>query len=291
MPVASDVKDQQEQREEEVGHQVDASVGDQPATAEEPVTAALKWYEIVDLPEVGFKAFCRLPNDYQHKDIREKAMAAKARRIRQLKSADSDAFEVLEADLDRIHDTEGAVDNIAHELVMEQFPQDRQQAWLDVADEEEYANLQQDQERFRELEAMDEDKRPGDEWQELVDHLSGFSRKVDARLQEIQKPRLESLVNLGLDGLIERLREKRIQADAARVFMDTYSFWQMFTGTLAVPEGFDPEHIDFDTMPRQKLFKKPEDLREADPYVVSHLQGVFDGLEGALTVMASEGNS
>lgn len=291
MPVAQDEKQDTTQDAEIASAQVETAVGDSPATSEQPVTEALKWYEVVDYPNVGFKAFCRLPNDYQHKDIREKAMAAKARRIRQLKHPDTDAYEILEADLQQIYHAEGALDTIAHELVMEQFMGDRQQAWLDVAEEEEFSNLHQDQERFRELEAMDEDERPEDEYNELIEHLAKFSRQVQARVEEAQKPRLESYKNLGLDGLIERLREKRTQAEAARVFMDTYTFWQIFTGTLKIPEGFDPENITHETMPRQKLFTSPEEMREFDPYVISRLQEVFERLEGAVTLMASEGNS
>src|SRR5262245_8571172 len=42
-----------------------------------------------------FHAWCRLPNQFQHQDIRERALAAKARRIRQLRDPATDGYDVL----------------------------------------------------------------------------------------------------------------------------------------------------------------------------------------------------
>jgi hypothetical protein len=46
-----------------------------------------------------FHAWCRLPNQLQHEDIRERALAAKARRIRQMRDPEADAHEILELDM------------------------------------------------------------------------------------------------------------------------------------------------------------------------------------------------
>src|SRR4051812_16496422 len=56
--------------------------------------------------EDHFHAFCRLPNQFQHRDVVEKATAAKARRIRLLNDRESDAFEVLDSTMRMISATE-----------------------------------------------------------------------------------------------------------------------------------------------------------------------------------------
>jgi hypothetical protein len=64
-----------------------------------------------------FHAWCRLPNQLQHEDIRERALAAKARRIRQLRDPECDAYQILESDMSellRIGDEGLIVDELAN---------------------------------------------------------------------------------------------------------------------------------------------------------------------------------
>jgi hypothetical protein len=276
--------------EDTAAHEVATTVGDTPAAAETSAVRAIRWFDIVEVPEVGFQAFCRLPNDFQHRDIREKAMAAKARRIRQLKHPDSDANVVLESEIDQIATHPDAEELLIGELLAERFYSDRDEARLDVEEREDFEHIGQDRERWRTLEAMPEEERPAEEWRELTEHISEYVVAVDNRLSEIQKPQREALIGLGVNGMADKVRERRIEAEARRSFKEVYDFWQMYAGTLVVPDDFDPDNITAATTPRERYFKSEESLREADPMIVSKLQGAFDLLEGGMSTLTA-GNS
>jgi len=244
----------------------------------------------VEVPQAGFRAFVRLPNDYQHKDIREKAMAAKARRIRALRNVSTDAWEVMEFELTTASEAEGAAENFAHELLLKDLDRDRYEAIQTLNEREEFAHIRQDQERFRELQRMTEDERPAEEWKELVEHLAGYAREIEQEIEEMWKPRKEALLGLGLDGLLEKVRERRIDDEGRRAFRDTYTFWQTYVGTLEIPEGFDPKNITPETMPRKRLFKDESELRDIDPLIGTELAMAFELLESSLATLTA-GNS
>lgn len=283
--------------EDEVATAVDLTVGDTPAAAHTQTADAVRWFEIVEVPEVGFRAFVRLPNDFQHKDIREKGMAAKARRIRQLKMPETDAYEVLEAELDALAAAPEAHADMVAELVQRNYWRDRERARMEVEEDERFETIRQDQERFRDMQELDPDDRPEDEWQELVQHLGEHAQAVEQRLDEMQKPQREALEGQGIDDLVDQLRASRIDNESRRAFMDTYSFWQMFTGTFTVPEDFDPHNPGVNpknpgvSMPRQRYFKSEDEFRDADPMVVLRLSEAFQRLEGNIGAIASAGNS
>lgn len=277
--------------EEVIAAEVETAIGDSPAAAEVPITQAVKWFEVLEVPEVGFKAFCRLPNDFQHRDIREKAMAAKARRTRALKDQGTDAYEVLEGSLEEILAGEDPQGVMVAEITAKAFYEERGEAEADVREGEDYEHFSQDQERFRELIAVEPEDRSEDEWSTLVKHLAAYSKAVDDRMEELMQPRIEALKKLDLDVLVGKVRDQRIANDSGRVFMETYSFWQMYAGTLKIPEGFDPENITKETTPRQRYFDSERALREeADPLLVSRLTETFEALENGLNSLAS-GNS
>lgn len=286
----ADRTDGTEAREADVTAQVATAIGDSAPAVETQATQALKWFEVVEIPEIGFRAFCRLPNDFQHKDIREKAMAAKARRKRALRHPGTDAYDMLEGDIEAIAEVTQARENIIEEILQTDYWKDREEAIQDVREEDEFELIVQDQERYRSMEAMEPDERPGDEWTELLDHLTKYSEAIVNRIDEAMKPRRIALMDLDLDVLLDRVRTNRINADISRAFMDAYSFWQIYAGTLEIPEDFDPENITADTMPRKRYFDDETALRESDPVIVERLSATFDGLENNLSSLTS-GNS
>lgn len=277
-------------QEQEVADDVAMAVGDSPPAATVTPKESLRWFEVVEVPEAGFRCFVRLPNDFQHKDIREKAMAAKARRVRALKNPSTDSFEVLEFELEAVAQSEGAVDNLVHELLLERVDRDRYEAIQEVNQEEEWEHVRQDQERFRSMQSMTSDERSEEEWQTLINHLAKYAQAIEDKTTEIQAPRRQALEALGLDGLLEKVRERRIDAEGRRVFNDTYSFWQIYSGALKLPEGFDPDNVTMETMPRERIFATEQELRECDALIATNIQLAFEALEGALSSMTA-GNS
>jgi hypothetical protein len=276
--------------EEVVELQVSTDVGDSPPAGATQGVEAIQWFQVVRVETVGFEAFVRLPNDYQHRDIREKALAAKGRRIRQLKHPETDANVVLESELDAVAEGEGGKEAIIGELLAETYYRDRDDAALDVQEDEKWENIRQDQERWSTLSTTSVDDRSADEWRELTEHIAAYAKAIEERLDAIQKPRRELLEALDLNELVDKARDRRIEAESRRVFNDTYSFFQTYFCTLKLPEGFDPERITPDTMPRQRYFSSEQDLREYDSRVVAELREAFDVLENALANL-TVGNS
>jgi hypothetical protein len=124
----------------------------------------------------------------------------------------------------------------------------------------------------------------------VVEHLAKYAREIQAEVDKMQAPRKATLSAMDISELIDKVRERRIDAEGRRAFNDTYSFWQTYVGTLEIPDDFDPDHITRVTMPRVRVFKEESELREVDPLIGVRLAEAFETLEGAL-VSLTAGNS
>lgn len=230
-----------------------------------------------------FHAFIRLPNQLQHQDIREKALAAKARRIRVLRDPEADASAVLEGDLYEIERT-GDVDAIVEELVQKNWWRDHMTAMNEVEDTEEFATMPKDRERYAELEALPEDKRPEDEWRDLLKRITAFGDKVEARRKELQEPQREALKGKSMGDLITILRDDRINAEASAIFMQTYNRWEWYVGTWRVPKA-DEEQVaaiergELGPKPTERYWPNIEAMEESEPEVIEAVNTAFTELE------------
>jgi hypothetical protein len=196
-----------------------------------------------------FHAWCRLPNQFQHREIREKALAAKARKIRQLRDPETDASAILEEDLDGLaRQGDDAKPVLVEELVGNEWWQDYMDAARDVQELEEgvdedddpirpFERVERDQARFDDLAAMPEDQRPNDEFDELGRHLTRYAGLVKERQDELVKPKREALMARDVNALIDMVRDQRIYAMATDEFMHVYSSWSWLVGTLNQPGG------------------------------------------------------
>lgn len=223
-----------------------------------------------------FHAFCRLPNQFQHSDIREKANGAKARRQRQMRTEGMDSHDILEADLDDIRRSVELSEDpsvLVDEIVQKTWWKDHQRAQAEVDEREEFETIQKDFERARELEAMPEDQRPAEEFEELRQHTTKYMDAVTAKRDEIQKPQRDALMSRETDELIEMVRKDRIEQEGSNSFMETYSKWEWYLGTLKpVEEG----------SPSVRVFESIEHLEGAAPEVVDALDRTFTMLERAM---------
>src|SRR3954465_4912909 len=78
-----------------------------------------------------FHAWCRLPNQLQHQEIRERALAAKARRIRQLRDPESDAAQILASDMDELRRV-ASHEDLVDELVRKDWWKRQMEAMGDI---------------------------------------------------------------------------------------------------------------------------------------------------------------
>jgi hypothetical protein len=178
-----------------------------------------------------FHAWIRLPNPFQQEDIRAKALAAQARRLRELRDPESDAAVVLDHMLQLVADRREAV---VDELLASDRSTDFLQAQRDVDAREEFEHIAQDREEHERLAVVQnelpEEQRSA-EFKALDAHLAHYLDARAKRLEEIQAPRRSELDEQPLDVLVGRLRTKRVDEAAWQAFMETYNPWTWFVGT------------------------------------------------------------
>jgi hypothetical protein len=235
-----------------------------------------------------FHSWCRLPNPFQQESIREKALAAKARKMRQLRDPGTDVYEILEAEMDqlrRIADSEASKEILVDDLLQQSYWKDHLTAVRETNEEEAFSSIREDANRFQHLHSLPEDQRPKDEYEELERHIAEYDKKVGARREEIQKPQREALMSQEPDALIKQIRDTRIDSEGNDDFMRVYNQWQIFIGTL---RPRDPEK----GLPNERVFGSVEHLRDsAPPEVVQALQDAFQEMETALGARGAVGNS
>lgn len=232
-----------------------------------------------------FHAFCRLPNKFQHKDIRDKALAAKSRKARGMRDPKSDLHDVLEGELDELR--AAADDILVDEILSQDWAQDYLEAVRDIEEKDEYEGIEQDRERFAELAKefgdMDEDEW-SDEFAELKRHVAEYVDEISKQVDENRKPKREALLAKGKDGLVEMLRGQHIELAADREFTHVYAEWTWFVGTLKVQP--DPTF----KRPHARYFETRQDMEAESPEVIDLLKETYEALELALQ-RGSRGNS
>lgn len=218
-----------------------------------------------------FHAWLRLPNQIQHQDIRERALAAKARRLRQMRDPDTDAYAILEADMDDLLRA-GDRDALVAELVDRDWWKRQIEASGNVEEREEFKTIDRDRERMLELLAKPENERPADEFSELERHMEVYSEAVAAEREQLDAPLRQSLEALETYELVNQIRENRIAEEAQATFMDVYHKWQWLAGTYSTA----------DPISRKRKFASMDELEELAPEVIDALRDVTRDLETAL---------
>jgi hypothetical protein len=226
-----------------------------------------------------FHAWCRLPNQLQHRELREKGLAAKARRTRLLRDPESDAFAILEEELDQLARLgDEAKASIVDEILAKTWWRDYQEAVADVretegeADEDGepgklYEHIEDDQQRFLELSEMAPEDRSEDEYESLRRHLTTYNDLVDERARAIAQPARTTLEALDINALVDKVRDDRIESSSMETFLHTYNIREWALCTLR--SKVRPE----------RLFPSVEALEQAAPEVIAEIGRVFTDLE------------
>lgn len=219
-----------------------------------------------------FHTWCRLPNELQVRDIREKAKAAKARRARQLRDPQSDSCQILDDELDELlRIGESGRNQLIEELLSKTWFSDYMEAVGDVQEEERdgeklYATVEEDDKRFKELAALDPEQRPQEEYDELDRHLNEYTAKVESVLRTLQEPRRESMTGMELEQVVEMLREDRITQASMDEFNVTYATWEWYLCSYLTPNG-------------RRRFESYDDMHLAAPEVIEGLKATYNDLE------------
>lgn len=232
-----------------------------------------------------FHAWVRLPNPYQHEDIRKKANAAKARRLRELRDPESDASVILEEDLATLRD-ETHRDRIIEELIMDDWPANYTQAQRDLEGHEDWKHVAQDSEEYARLRATESDvaeEERSEDFKRLAAHLDAYAIAFRERMTEIEAPKRSELGSRPLDELMDLLRTRRVSEDATNAFMETYEPWSWFVGTYKVelhPTLRRPHLPMWDEIGRKD--RPAAGMYGEAPEVIDELKRVFNDLRVAL---------
>lgn len=227
-----------------------------------------------------FHAWCRLPNSFQHREIREVALAARARLVRRLRDEDSDAGSILREDIEQLHQLAGRSEESANdvqthiigELVEREWYRDYADAMAELADftddkdEKPYEFVERDQERYQELARMPEAERPAEEFTSLQDHLSGYGERIQQAVEASQRPRREALAALDFNDLIDLVRDDRIKQGADEEFDHAYAAHSWLLCTARSERG-------------ERWFPTVEALQGAAPEVIAALKETYEDLE------------
>lgn len=230
-------------------------------------TPTFRFNDTVTLPN-GDTVMARLPNQFQQEDVSLKAAAAQARRMRQMRDPEADAYVVLESDMDdlsRSNDREAVIE----ELVDKDWWKDHLEAIKDVQETEEFKTIEEDMRRLEALTNRPEDQRPEEEYAELERHVTRYNEAVEAARDKRSEPRRRALDDRDLTDLIADVRESRIAAEGKRAYDRAFTLHEIATGTYYVA----------DDKPTTRYFASVEDVECADPEVLHVLQSAFSALE------------
>lgn len=247
------------------------------STAEQDTPAVdtaptFKFNDIIALP-TGETVMVRLPNQFQHDDITTKARAAQARRMRQLRDPQTDAFVVLDADMD---DLARSADKAAlvEEIIGREWWKDHLEAIKDVQEKDEFSAIEEDMRRLEDLLRKPDDQRDADEVGELERHTQAYNDAVEAAREERQRPRREANAERSTDDLVADIRESRITAQGRAAFNRAFSTWEIAVGTYHVEEQGDGKQH-----PTSRYFADVEAVEIADPEIISALTDAYASLE------------
>lgn len=231
-----------------------------------------------------FHGWCRLPNKVQHRKIRDKALAARARKVRLLRDPESDAQAILEEEIDSVSRAgDVGKEALVGDLMEKHWWRDYLEAAKDLNEEEDdegekkWRHVGDDQQRFEELAALPEADRPADEFASLERHLASYQDALKERHEAILKPRRDALSARDLNDLLDEMRADRIKAIGDEEFMHMYSLGSWLVGVRRSKNG---PHV----------FSDEDAIDEAAPEVIEALKETYDDLEQSKAQMDAEGN-
>jgi hypothetical protein len=237
-----------------------------------------------------FHAWCRLPNQFQHQDIRDKANAAKARKLRQLKDPSTDAGALAEQEMEMLNDP-AFKDTIVEELIGLDWAEDYMAAQREVNFMEEetdkdgdpvvrYANIVQDQE---ELQRLSETQQETEEYKLLEKEIDSYNQAIEQRVKGLQSPKRAALNERDFDSLWKILLNARIQEMSTQAFLDVYNQWTWIAGTY-LPEihpSTNRPHRLMMTGVGDPMNPTPGTLSALAPEVIDEIRATFTRLNVA----------
>jgi hypothetical protein len=224
-----------------------------------------------------FHCWLCLPNVFQNRDIRDKALAAKARKRRALMldgsvagTEPSDASLILEEQIDAwtlTDETYGVlIERIAQRNV--------ERGYSDIVEElnktERYEHRGQDLEEWRRQSALAEEQRT-EEYARLEKDMEDYREEFEVLCLARHEREVTVLRHEPRDAVLEIERRFQIDGLSSESFTHIYYTWAYYT-CARVPDADDP-------FPTKRVFATPEALKGSPPEVIEALADNFRSLE------------
>jgi hypothetical protein len=244
--------------------------------------------ECTEKPRIGadgtlsghFHAWVCLPNQFQIRDIGDKARAARARKTRALRDPQSDSYAILEAELDdlRYNHFDELVDSLAHA----QVNKDLLDIVRGIEEDERFEHHAQDVEELNRLHDVPEDERDAEEYERLQADALAYSEELQRVIDERHKAEVARLRAAKPEDVIDLERRERIDNIGTEMYLHTYYTWAMYVCARKPV---------IDKLPTERVFAQPEDLRNAADEVVVALRSKISQLENRTVRGDAAGNS
>lgn len=220
-----------------------------------------------------FHAWCRLPNPFERNDLREHGEAASARMRRTLADPDSNGRVILDGELDGLRNM-GDMSMLIAQAIAPNFLTDQLAAIREVEEEHpEFKHIDTDKARLDALEEMDPAERPEDEYTTLRKTVQDHTAAVNKARSAEEEPRKQALEQKGIDGVIEIIRDQRIDNLATRAHNEEYARWEWYICC------FKPKAPDKPGFPSERSFGSIEQFRIQPPEVIEAVAETVTRLE------------
>lgn len=245
-----------------------------PTEAITPTPAPFQSYSAeVDYPEIGLRCWIRLPNQFQHREIQRRSLAARSRRVAQYKDPESDANVIL---IDKIGQMEEWTDDEIVKWLCEQHAPEALMAAQNKVENEivkgddgveklRWPNIREQQDRYGEMTRRGETEN--DEFQALEKILFGYADAITAALNDEIDPIKGGYEIMAREQLLEKVRRAFIKADCQDEFINAYNQWQIFYGTRNYAEHGIHYFHNFDA------------VMDAEPEIIEALTFEFGKLD------------
>jgi hypothetical protein len=198
--------------------------------------------------EADLKCWIRLPNSFEHREIQQHALAARARKLRECKTPGSDSEAMVDQALsffDDLNDGDLRTHLLDHHRREVMFD-----AIVGVEDDEKFANIEAHQSAYS-LKVRSGDVE-GEEFETLHAILTEYAEALEKEVETLVAPFQGKYDAMTRPELLEKIRKSLVMATINDEFTNVYAKWQIFYGAR--------KHFNH----RQKLFKTFDEMLDAD---------------------------
>jgi hypothetical protein len=219
------------------------------------------------------KMFIRLPNQWQHRKVQDRAAAARARMVMQLKEPDSDVSAVIQEQLMQIEDLDD--DKIIEWLLSKHAPEAIFRAQMELESLEEvdangktfkpWESIPEHQERYYMM--LQRNDTENDEFRKTEEFILKYAEALQERANHHLEPKEAVYAALDREGLMEKVRRSLCHSKATDEYINVYNQWQIYYGT----RDFHQRHKNY--------FKSFNDLLDAQTGLIDLLTDEFATLD------------